>query len=379
MTNLRYEFAKLRNDFYLGGIQERYRAGKSLPPPGYVIWDCTRRCNLTCLHCGAVKETYTRELSTEQIEGFVDQFAAMKVGMFAVTGGEPLLRRDLSDILFHAQRRGLKTGIATNGFLVDQGAAEWIKAAGVHSVQVSLDGPETTHNRIRGNEQSYQRAVQAIELLNRLKVAVVSVATTVTRNNFPDLDELRQLLSRLGVRLWRLAVVMPIGRAHETNICPDMDQLSWLLEYVKQYDSRELHIYFGENLTFLGEWEKKVRNGPVVCPIGYTACCVGVDGNVRGCPEQSDTFENREGSLLDTSFQEIWQKGFGRYRNREILVTDPKCACCRSKDDCFGGCWVMRAERLHCIYEMIHQPAQAGGASRETGSRNQPGEIKLNR
>lgn len=357
MTNLRYEFAKLRTDFYLGGIQDRYRAGKPIPPPGYVIWDCTRRCNLNCLHCGAVKEKYARELSTEQIKGFLDQFAAMKVGMFAVTGGEPLLRRDLAEVLFHALKRGLKTGIATNGFLVDQGAVEWIKAARVHSVQVSLDGLETTHNRIRGNEQSYNRAVHAIELLNRLKVPLVSVATTVTRNNLPEIDVLRQLLPRLGVRLWRLAVVMPIGRAHGSNIIPGMDQLTWLLEYVKQYNSRELHIYLGENLTFLGDWERKVRNGPVICPIGFTACCIGVDGYVRGCPEQPDTVENREGSLLDTLFQEIWQKGFGKYRNRKILDTDPKCAGCRSKDDCFGGCWVMRTEGQHCIYEMIHQAA----------------------
>ena len=355
MTNLRYEFAKLKTDFYLGGIQDRYRAGRPIPPPGYVIWDCTRRCNLNCLHCGAVKEKYAHELSTEQIKGFLDQIAVMKVSMFAVTGGEPLMRRDLAEVLFHAHSLGLKTGIATNGFLVDKGATEWIKAARIHSIQVSLDGLEATHNRIRGNEQSFNRAVRAIQLLNRLKVPLVSVATTVTRNNLPEIDELRKLLLRLGVRLWRLAVVMPIGRAHGSNLYPDMDQITWLFKYIKQHDSRELHIYFGENLTFLGNWERKVRNGPAICPIGFTACCIGVDGNVRGCPEQADTVENREGFFLDTSFQEIWQKGFGRYRNREILSTDPKCTLCKSRNDCFGGCWVMRTEGQHCIYDMLPQ------------------------
>jgi radical SAM protein with 4Fe4S-binding SPASM domain len=355
MTNLRYEFAKLKTDFYLGGIQDRYRAGRPIPPPGYVIWDCTRRCNLNCLHCGAVKEKYAHELSTEQIKGFLDQIAVMKVSMFAVTGGEPLMRRDLAEVLFHAHSLGLKTGIATNGFLVDKGATEWIKAARIHSIQVSLDGLEATHNRIRGNEQSFNRAVRAIQLLNRLKVPLVSVATTVTRNNLPEIDELRKLFMRLGVRLWRLALVMPIGRAHGSNLYPDKDQITWLLKYVKQHYSRELHIYFGENLTFLGKWDRMVRNGPVICPIGFTACCIGVDGNVRGCPEQPDTVENREGYLLDTSFQDIWQKGFGRYRNRDILSTDPKCSRCKSRNDCFGGCWVMRTEGQHCIYEMLPQ------------------------
>jgi radical SAM protein with 4Fe4S-binding SPASM domain len=355
MSNLLYEFAKLRTDYYLGGIQDSYRAGRPIPPPSYMIWDSTRHCNLSCVHCGAVKEKYDRELSTEQIKSYLDQFAALRVGMFAVTGGEPLLRKDLSEVLFHAWQRGLKTGIATNGFLVDQAAGEWLKTSHVHSVQVSLDGLEATHNRIRGNDQSFTRAIQAIELLKRLKIPLVSVATTVTIYNFPDIDEIRQLLIHLGVRLWRLAVVMPIGRAHQSNIYPDTDKLAWLLKYVKEHNSRKLHIYLGENLTFLGEWERQVRNGPMICPIGFTACCIGVDGNVRGCPEQMDTIENQEGSLLQTSFQKIWQEGFRRYRNREILVTDYKCANCGSKNECYGGCWVMRTERQQCIYELLHQ------------------------
>jgi radical SAM protein with 4Fe4S-binding SPASM domain len=357
MVSLRYEIAKLRTDYYLGGIQERYQAGKPIPPPTYILWDCTRRCNLTCLHCGAVKEEYARELTTEQIQGILDQLAAIKVGMFAVTGGEPLLRKDLPDVLSHASRRGLKTGIATNGYLIDQAAAAWIKEARVHSVQVSLDGPEQTHNRIRGDDESFARAVQAIELLTSLRVPLVSVATTVTTNNIREIDDLRQLLLRLGVRLWRLVVIMPIGRAQFLNVGPEGDQLARLLNYVRENDSRNLHIYIGENLTFLGEWEKRIRKAPAVCPIGFTACCIGVDGSVRGCPEQGDTVENREGSLLETPFQEIWQKGFGRYRTRDILRQDQMCSVCGSKEECFGGCWVMRREGRQCIHELLRSPA----------------------
>ena len=356
MSNLRYDLARLRTDYFLGSLQDRYRAGKHIPPPSYVIWDCTRRCNLNCLHCGAVKEKYPFELSTEQIKSYLNQLAALKVGTFAVTGGEPLLRKDLSEVLYHAWQRGLKTGIATNGFLVDQTAAEWIKTAHVHSVQVSLDGLEPTHNRIRGNDQSFTRAVHAIELLNKLKVPLVSVATTVTSLNFSEIDEIRQFLFHLGIRLWRLAFVMPIGRAYQSNIYPDIDQFIWLLEYVKEHNSSKLHIYLGENLTFLGDWEKQVRNGPVICPIGFTACCIGVDGNVRGCPEQPDTAENQEGSLLETPFQKIWQKGFSRYRKREVLTTDVNCSNCRSKNECYGGCWVMRTDGQQCIYTLLQQP-----------------------
>jgi radical SAM protein with 4Fe4S-binding SPASM domain len=353
MYPLRYELAKLRTDYYLGGLQENYRKGKTVPPPTYILWDCTRRCNLTCLHCGAVKEKYTHELTTEQIQGILDQLAGIRNAMFAVTGGEPLMRKDLPDVLTHARRRGLKTGIATNGFLVDRAAAQWIRDAGVYSVQVSLDGPEATHNHIRGNGESFRRAVQAIEELIRLKVPLVSVATTITTDNMQQIDELRQELLRLGVRLWRLAPVMPIGRAQGSNDFPSADQLAWLLCYVQKNSSEKLHIYIGENLTYLGAWERRIRKAPAICPIGFTACCIGVDGNVRGCPEQADSIENREGSLLETSFQEIWQKGFGRYRNREIMDQDETCSGCGFKEDCFGGCWVMRSGGRHCIRELL--------------------------
>lgn len=358
MFNLSYEFAKLRTDYYLGGVQERYKTGKRVPLPNYIIWDCTRRCNLSCTYCGAARDENVQEMTTEQIKFIIDQLAGIKRGMFAVTGGEPLLRKDLPEVLAHAILRGLKTGIATNGYSLDQATAKWIQEIGVHSVQVSLDGPEKTHNSLRGNEESFARAVEAIENLTRLKVPLVSVATTVTAYNLQEIDALRLILLHLGIKLWRLAVVMPIGRAQSLNNYLDGKGLTWLLNYVRENDSGNLHIYIGENLTFLGSWEKQIRNGPAICPIGFTACCIGVDGSLRGCPEQGNRPENREGSLLETSFQQIWQEGFGRYRERNILKEDEKCFKCGSQFDCFGGCWVMRRESRHCIYEMLSTSAQ---------------------
>jgi radical SAM protein with 4Fe4S-binding SPASM domain len=355
MLNLRYACAKLGTDYFLGGVEDRYRAGKAVPSPSVVFWDCTRRCNLHCLHCGAVKEHYAHELTTEQVKGILNQLADEKVGMIAATGGEPLLREDLPEVLSYAHERGLKTGIATNGFLLDPAAAEWINNLQVFSVQISLDGSEETHNLIRGHDESFARAVHALELLQKLRIPIVSVATTVTTSNLHEIDALKQVLLRMGIRLWRLAALMPIGRAQTSNAFLDGEQLAWLLRYVKENRSRRLRIFFAENLTFLGDWERRIRRKPLICPIGFTACCIGVDGNVRGCPEQPDTDENREGSPLEVPFREIWQKGFRRYRERDILRTDAKCASCASKHDCFGGCWVMRTEGQHCIHEMLEQ------------------------
>ena len=353
MLNLRYEFARLRTEYFLSGISDRHRRNKRIPPPRYVIWDCSRRCNLHCVHCGASKERYSKELTTKQMVRVVDELSDMKVRMLAVTGGEPLLREDLLRILTHAHRSGLRTGIATNGYLIDDTVAGELKDAGLSSVQVSLDGLESTHNEIRNNRLSFARAVSAIELLATRGIPLVSAATTVTPRNVAELEGINRLLSTQDVRMWRLAVAMPIGRAREADLRLDSTQLSALFDFVRTHGGSGPHITIGENLTFLGEWEKKVRAAPAICPVGFTACCIGVDGNVRGCPEQPDTEENREGSLLERPLSEIWQIGFGRYRDRDVLAADTNCSACKAKHWCYGGCWVMREDGRHCILRLL--------------------------
>ena len=351
--NPRYALARLRSDYFLSGIAVGYQKGLPLPPPQYVIWDCTRRCNLACEHCGASKEHYAAELNTAQMRTILAQLAAMGVKSLAVTGGEPLLRRDLLDVLDYARQLGLKSGIATNGFLVDAAMARRLCAVGVHSVQVSLDGLATTHNAIRHHPQSFERAVAALRLLREAGIPLVSVATTVTPHNLADLERLHALLAEEALPLWRLAVAMPIGRAEGGNLLLDGAQLRQLFEFVRRKARRGPRLLIGENLPFLGEWEQRLRREPLLCPIGFGVCCIGVDGYIRGCPEQPDTPENREGSALERPLAEIWQQGFGRYRRREIREQDAACATCTAWSSCYGGCWVMREAGQQCIRQLL--------------------------
>ena len=347
--NLRYELARLRADYYLSGVTDRHRRSRPVPAPLYVVWDCTRHCNLRCAHCGAAGATYPVELSAGQVRAVLDQLAAMGVRMFGVTGGEPLLRAGLVPLLEYARALGLRTGIATNGFLLDVVMARQMARAGVHSIMVSLDGPEGLHNEIRGHAESFGRAVEAVRRVMEVGVPLVTVATTVTAHNLSELEALHGILLGLGVPAWRLAAVMPIGRAREPREWLTPPQVESLLAFVHRHRSKRLSITLGENLPYLGKWETRLRSEPSICPVGFTACCLGVDGWVRGCPEMPDTPENRQGSVRETPFAEIWQKGFGRYRNREVLTGDAACAACPAQSPCYGGCWVMREEGQQCI------------------------------
>lgn len=350
---LPYKLNKLKRNLFLKSFLLSYKNGYGLPPPRYVLWDCTRKCFLNCVHCGATKEKYTKELTESEVKKLIDELTDMGVRTFAVTGGEPLTRNDLLDVLRYAAKKGLKTGIATNGFLINKNIAQKIKEYGINSVQISLDGTEEIHNKIRGNKDSFRKAIQAIEFLNQFGVADVSVATTATPLNLNSLEELKKLLINLKVKSWRITLVMPIGRAiDKPNLRFSKKELQDLFNFVIE-SKKKIHIEIGENLPFLADYDYKIRNSPIICPIGFMACCVGVDGHIRGCPEQPDIPKFREGSILEKSFKDIWKEGFKRYRNRQVLREDLRCSKCKNKNDCFGGCWVMREGDTQCIYDLL--------------------------
>ncbi len=352
--NLFYRLERLAINHYRNKFLCKTKKNMPVSPPTYVLWDCTRRCNLQCVHCGASKEKYANELSTDEILHVIDDLAKMKVNMFAVTGGEPLLRNDLFEILCHASKKGIVTGIASNGFLITKDVAAKIKDIGVSSIQISIDGTKETHNKIRNSPSSFDKAVSAITYLIEAKIPLIQVATTITTSNISELDEIKQLLLKLKVKHWRIGIIMPIGRATDKDLMLDAEQLKWLLDFVKQ-NKHVLNISIGENLPYLLEYEESIRDGPVLCPVGITACCIGVDGNVRGCPEQPDTQEFIEGNIKEKSITSIWQNGFKRYRLNTILKEDHVCSVCKDKYKCFGGCWVMRKGNTHCIHNLINK------------------------
>ena len=228
-----YMLNKFKQNLFLKSFFMLYSDYKKLPPPRYILWDCTRRCNLNCIHCGASKEKYEEELKEIDVKKLIDEIAKMGVKTFAVTGGEPLTRKDLLSILKYASDKGLKTGIATNGFLIDKDKATKIKSSNVDSIQISLDGTKDIHNKIRRNNNSYDRAINAIKYLNEVGIQDISVATTINPLNLKNLEELMETLIDLKIKSWRICVVMPIGRANEDkNLYLSKEQLKQLFEFI---------------------------------------------------------------------------------------------------------------------------------------------------
>lgn len=165
-----------------------------------VVWNSTRRCNLRCVHCyaDAGDTPDPEELTTEEARAFIDSLAEFRAPVLLFSGGEPLMRQDLFTLGAHARERGIRTVISTNGTLVDQRAAERIRAADFGYVGISLDGVAAVNDEFRGSDGAYDRALAGI----RNCVAVgqkVGLRFTITRHNADQVSAMFDLVEREAI------------------------------------------------------------------------------------------------------------------------------------------------------------------------------------
>ena len=157
-----------------------------------LFWECTLRCNASCLHCGSdchVSSAHP-DMPVEDFLKVIDEITPHvdphKV-MITFTGGEALVRKDIEACGRELNKREYPWGIVSNGLLLNRTRLDSLLAAGMHSITISLDGFEEAHNWLRGNRRSFEGAVNAIAMLAEEKEIVWDVVTCVNQKNFKDL------------------------------------------------------------------------------------------------------------------------------------------------------------------------------------------------
>lgn len=160
-----------------------------------VVWNCTRRCNLRCVHCysGSTDRQCTGELTTDEGLRLIDALAAFGAPVILFSGGEPLLRPDLPDLIRHATGRGLRAVISTNGTLITPAAAAHLKELNLSYVGVSLDGTQGVNDRFRGVPGAYAQALAGIRAC-RAAGLKVGLRFTINRRNAGEIPAIFQLL-----------------------------------------------------------------------------------------------------------------------------------------------------------------------------------------
>jgi len=179
------------------GDDLRYGEG---PKPPIVVWNCTQRCNLRCVHCyaRAQDKVYHGEMTTEEGKTFIQGLAEFGVPVILFSGGEPTLRKDLIELAAWAKQLGIRPVLSTNGTLITAQLAKEIAQIGFGEVGVSIDGIGAANDEFRGQEGAFDAALNGIRQLVALDQRV-SLRLTMTRHNFQELPAIFDLVEREGV------------------------------------------------------------------------------------------------------------------------------------------------------------------------------------
>ena len=186
--------------------------------PMLVIWEATQACDLACVHCraSAQPERNPRELTTEQGYRLLDEIRSFGEPLMVFTGGDPLKRPDLFDLIRYAVKIGLRTNVTPSATpLLTAAAIEGFKAAGVSRMAISLDGPDAaSHDDFRGVPGTFERAMFALEHARDIGLDT-QLQTTVTQRNRQRLGEMAQIAKDVRTKMWSLFFLIVTGRAGE--------------------------------------------------------------------------------------------------------------------------------------------------------------------
>lgn len=224
--------------------------------------DITHRCNLMCKHCfnsSSYDNNKKAELSKDELLELIKEISYYSTKDVCICGGETLLRSteiiEMVKLFRSLNDKTKNINLVTNGLLLSDKFAKELKEAGMRFVQVSIDGLENTHNWIRGNDRSFEKAINAVKILKDNNF-YVAVSTLPTKKSLDDLDELIELLYSIGVKNFRMQPFMELGRGKELDkefLLNEEDYLKLSrdlrLKYPKKY--KKMDIEWGDPIQHL--------------------------------------------------------------------------------------------------------------------------------
>lgn len=307
----------------------------------YLFWECTHACNLRCKHCGSdCGPRLSDELSTEEIKAafksIAEDFDARTI-MLAITGGEPMLRKDLFEVMAYARSLGFQWGMVTNGTLIDEEAVKQCHEAGMSTVTVSVDGLRETHDGIRRLAGAFDKALNALRLFKSSgHFAVVQATTCISDYNIGELRQMYDLFKEASIDEWRLLTVNPIGRAKEDpRFTLKPEQLVQLLDFIVEARHKKgLRVTFEEE-GFLGpDYEGRVRDSLFYCPAGINIGSILCDGSISACPNLPRSLI--QGNIRKDRFKDIWDNRYTQFRDPSWKKTG-ECKDCEWWLNCTGN------------------------------------------
>ena len=359
--------------------------------PHVISWNLTKACNLLCTHCYLPTNSFQQfnptnhsiiksgqpqfttqdtkdELDTNNALKVIDEIAELNPNIILIlTGGEPLLRRDLFDLSRYASRKGMMVLLGTNACLINDDVARKLKDNGFSGIGISLDSIHPyIHDSIRGMKGSWKMAVEGMKACKRQGLEI-QIQTTVFKKNYDEIPKLVAFAHDMGARVFNLFFLVCTGRGQDiTDITSKQyeDALKQIYKLHNQYEgtmlvSAKCAPHYRRIAYEMNPESALVKYYSGGCPAGTNYCRITPEGNVTPCPYMDTSC----GNLREKSFAEIWNNSTILKELRESELKG-RCGECEFESMC-KGCRArayvttgdQMAEDSWCEYE----PGKHGG------------------
>jgi putative heme d1 biosynthesis radical SAM protein NirJ2 len=302
-----------------------------------ISWNTTKACNLKCEHCyrdAGAKDP--QELNGEEGKSLLGEIAKAGFKIVILSGGEPLLRKDIFELIRQAKVLGLKPVLGTNGILITAEVARNLKQAGLARAGISLDSvhPEI-HDAFRKKKGAWQATLRAMRICKEERLDF-QVHTTVTRNNYQEITEITDLVSDLGAVAHHIFFLVPTGRGKEIkSVFISAKEISEVLKNIlnkQKQTTMELKPVCAPQFIPLSRkmgLDLRFQRG---CLAGTDYCCILPNGDVHPCPY----LPLKVGNVRQAKFSLLWQNSDIFLKLRSLQYAGA-CGHCLNKHSC-GGC-----------------------------------------
>ena len=305
-----------------------------------ISWNTTRRCNLFCRHCyreSGPGEDIQGELSTAEGIELIASIAEAGFRLLIFSGGEPLLREDILELIATARDRGLVPAMGTNGTLLTESVARELAAAGLRGIAISVDSLDSEyHDAFRGRAGAYDLTQAGIR--NALAAGLrVQINLTLTEKNLEEFDKMVAYYESTGVHAIHPFFLVPTGRARSM---PEEELKSgayfgMIRKILERQATTTLELkptcapQFMPMAKEMGIAQRFTRG----CLAGVSYCCILPKGEVHVCPY----LPVEAGNVRRTAFADIWRESEVFAELRDFSRYEGRCGACEYVAIC-GGC-----------------------------------------
>lgn len=317
----------------------------------HVVWDLTDGCNLRCLHCElSAGQRDPEELDHDEALALTAALGELGCRTVTLSGGEPLLRPDWSELVRRIRSAGMAAEMMTNGVEV-LGQLDQLEAARLHGLSLSVDGLSELHDQLRGRPGALEELLDGATALRRTGQRLGAV-TQVNRRNRAQLEAIHEMIVEAGFDGWLVQLTLPMGRAATAGLCLEPSDLPELARDLVALASRSpLRVQVADSIGWLSRLEPRLRTNArrrsiwTGCQAGLSVVGITSDGRVRGCLSMPAALDEPEGDLKLRSLREIWDDAgaFAYNRRFDPARLEGACSRCALGAICRAGCTAVAA------------------------------------